>query len=735
MPLRQRPEVQAVSRGSLSSGTDGDDAAPHQAAQDRPPRGPLHAAAVAGSLVAMFTMALAQPLLDLIGRNAAFLVAHDATRFDVIGLGVGLPIVVPLVAAGLVIGLRRLSRPLALGVHLALMAALSFLLGLVVMNMTGLAERLPALVVLAIAAALAVIVPILYSASPVARRGFTVAAIAGPAVAGLFLLASPASALVLPDSGSAPLVGIGEDAPPVVVAFFDELPVASLLTPSGDIDAESFPGFAQLAEESTFYRNASSVHGQTSDAMPAALTGKYPERGALPVAADHPNNLFSLLGGSYDFHVLEPMTELCSTPPCHRDDQRDPDHYATLLRDLTVVGSHLVLPPALAKGLPPIDQGWRDFRTAAAETTKETAVLQRFRKLREQHPAIPFQDWIDGIAPAAGPTLHFGHVLLPHSPWRYLADGREYDVVYYPAGLDRGRWGTDEWIVAQAYQRHLVQAQLADRLLEQLIDRLKTTGVYDDCLLIVLADHGASVSPGESMRVISTDTFGEIAAVPFFVKTPGQTDPGMSDLPVETVDLLPTVLDGIGATPPTGIDGRSVFDKDLKPRANKRFFWGPGVLEFPANGFEKWPVVDRKHELFSRSDAFAFPFGLAPAGYETLLGRQVPAGMPAAPEENVALLGVPPPAPKTTAATVPAHVSGVLLGPVEGRPAIAAAVDGRIAAITLVDAVVGEEGGRGFRMLLPPEGVPASFADVSLYLADVNNDLTTVAIDTSALPP
>ncbi|MPZ74748.1 MAG: hypothetical protein GEU74_16295, partial [Nitriliruptorales bacterium] len=60
---------------------------------------PLH---VAGSLVALVTVALAQPLLDLLGRNAAFLVAHNTGPLDVLGLGVGLPIVAPLVAAAVV---------------------------------------------------------------------------------------------------------------------------------------------------------------------------------------------------------------------------------------------------------------------------------------------------------------------------------------------------------------------------------------------------------------------------------------------------------------------------------------------------------------------------------------------------------------------------------------------------------------------------------------------------------
>src|SRR5688500_193727 len=101
--MRQRPEIQEVPRRGLTAASSEDDE------RSRKGRHPLAWQAVAGSLVALVTVSLAQPLLDLIGRNASFLVAHDAGAFDVVALGVGLPLVLPLLLAGAVLLLKRFS--------------------------------------------------------------------------------------------------------------------------------------------------------------------------------------------------------------------------------------------------------------------------------------------------------------------------------------------------------------------------------------------------------------------------------------------------------------------------------------------------------------------------------------------------------------------------------------------------------------------------------------------------
>src|SRR2546422_587464 len=91
---------------------------------------------------------------------------------------------------------------------------------------------------------------------------------------------------------------------------------AALLRPAptrGRLDAERYPNFAALARTSTWYRSATTVEWLTEVATPAILTGirPPPHKKLLPIYADHPNNIFTLLGRSYRVRAVESLTHMC----------------------------------------------------------------------------------------------------------------------------------------------------------------------------------------------------------------------------------------------------------------------------------------------------------------------------------------------------------------------------------------------------------------------------------------
>ena len=53
-------------------------------------------------------------------------------------------------------------------------------------------------------------------------------------------------------------------------------------------------------------------------AVPAILTGQRPKPGTLPSLADHPDNLFTLLGKRYTIRASEQVTRLCPSRYCPR---------------------------------------------------------------------------------------------------------------------------------------------------------------------------------------------------------------------------------------------------------------------------------------------------------------------------------------------------------------------------------------------------------------------------------
>ena len=134
----------------------------------------------------------------------------------------------------------------------------------------------------------------------------------------LFLAFSPVSRLL--ESPPEPRLAQVPAEAPVVMVVLDELPTVSLLRSDGELDAVRYPNFARLAEDATWFRNATTVHEWTTGAVPPMLTGQRPD--GLPLFIDHPNNLFTLLGGAYDLNVHESQTHLC--PPSLCDPDRDP---------------------------------------------------------------------------------------------------------------------------------------------------------------------------------------------------------------------------------------------------------------------------------------------------------------------------------------------------------------------------------------------------------------------------
>jgi hypothetical protein len=168
------------------------------------------------------------------------------------------------------------------------------------------------LVLYALGAAAGGAVVVAYQRVGAVRAWLAFAALAPVAFVGLFLLTSPTSRL-LDDVDSAGPGDVGNPVP-VVMLVFDELPLASVVDEDGTVDAELFPNLAGLAAQSTWFRNATTVSSSTWHAMPALVTGKLPDTEAGPVAADHPDSLFTLLGD--DPNVVESVTRLCPTDVC-----------------------------------------------------------------------------------------------------------------------------------------------------------------------------------------------------------------------------------------------------------------------------------------------------------------------------------------------------------------------------------------------------------------------------------
>ena len=215
-------------------------------------------------------------------------------------------------------------------------------------------------------------------------------------------------------------------------------------------------------------------------------------------------------------------------------------------------------------------------------------------------------------------------MLLPHEPWIYLPTGQTFSLGGHLVGLRRdGVWVADTAAVARNYQRHLLQVQHADMLLGVLFDRLRQVGLFDDSLIVVTADHGASFRPSRPFRVPTDATFVDITSVPLFIKRPHQRDRAVWTHNVETVDIVPTLAAELGTKLPWKADGFNAFEPMPGQRPTKEIFYsngrghlvGPGDLEDRIAEAVAW-----KFALFGTGDPLDQPkLGVR----DELVGRSV----------------------------------------------------------------------------------------------------------------
>jgi hypothetical protein len=619
-------------------------------------------------LGALWAFAFVQPLFDVLGRQAQFFVARGNTAADIVVFALVFTLLPPALLAAVVWVAGRIRPALEESLQAVLVGLLVAAIVLPplghVLGGSGLAVAV-ALLIGAGASAL-------YVRVAVARTFLSVLSPAPLLFLLLFLVVSPVSELVLPRSNAEAIAGARTSKTPVVMVVFDELPATSLMDARDRVDSRRYPAFASLARESTWYREATTVAGRTTEAVPALLTGRRPREGDLPTADDHPVSLFTLLSRSHRFEVVEPITDVCPRDLCAESRPSMARRMRSLASDLRVVAAHLLLPRDLRGGLPPIDRDWHGFAgegepgsTPSAQRRK-ALINEVFRRLGEDDPPARFAETLRAVDRRGGrPPLLFLHTSLPHVPWRYLPDGREYSAPV--AGLNEGAWTGPQWQVDQSFQRHLLQTQYADRLLGRLLDRLRATGLYERALVVVTADHGVSFRAGDRRRTPTPTNLHDVANMPLFIKTPGQRKGRVVDGVVRTIDVLPTIARVLGVRL-SGVDGVPAGTRGTDPgiELDVPDSWEGGTTGTYGT-FLRQRRERRRYERSLLAAASYDAFAIGP--HPELVGRR-PGAVPA------------------SSGRVRLDDTGVWVsGTVEGLPAgtaIAVTVGGRVAATTRI---------------------------------------------------
>ncbi len=518
-------------------------------------------------------VAFVAPVLDLYGDNPEVFVANRSSAHEILLFGIGIALLVPLLAWAALAAADAVGGRFPHVVYRSLVAFLAIGAGLVISRQMQPDHTVLAAVVAVIAAVL------VYWAVSNIDVLFLLAAVAIPLSVVMFLGTSATARLIWEEPEI--VEGAEEVGNPahLVVLQLDEMPLASIMDTDGTVNQALFPNFARLAGDGTWYRNALSDSIATTQSVPSILTGLRGREDAGPSYLDHPDNLFTLLGDSYEMHVIEWVAELCPEDVCPEYAGRAPARFSNLLQDVGVVYGHLTLPGAMRDRLPSIGNAWAGF-LGQEEPAEGVGVAVDGVPVPPGHERQEWVDWvqrlINGIDRDTPPTLSYAHLRAPHVPWETNPSGTHYErpeQYTEVQGVEGdGRWGPEPGPALLGFQRHLYQVGFLDTMLGRLLDRVEQAGNWDDTMIVVIADHGASFVPGEHRRWPFEDNRDDLYRIPFFVKYPGQTAGETIDLPAFGIDLLPTIVDALEIETDWEFDGISLLQLDFE-RPHEPIHW------------------------------------------------------------------------------------------------------------------------------------------------------------------
>ncbi len=161
---------------------------------------------------------------------------------------------------------------------------------------------------------------------------------------------------------------------------------------------------------------------------------------------------------------------------------------------------------------------------------------------------------IETVRHAAGrPWYAYVHTMGPHEPYN--------PPEAFKGRFERSLYARRDWAPEHQEALALYDGEIAytDEQFGRLVAVMKEQGIYDDALIIVMADHGeefwdhGGTGHGKTL-------YEEQLRIPFIIKLPGNELAGeVRDGLAELVDVAPTIIDALGLEPDPRFQGVSMM--------------------------------------------------------------------------------------------------------------------------------------------------------------------------------
>ena len=316
------------------------------------------------------------------------------------------------------------------------------------------------------------------------------------------------------------------------------------------------PNLDKLANESVIYTRALANSNSTLPSHASLFTGKLPYSHGAKFDPKGPVSLYDALTAQEEFKIIR--TGLLA---------ENEKTLAELLKQAGYITGAIVAGPWLKKVFG-LQKGFDFYDDENISTTRgrraRNVSAQALKWLKENHEKNFFL---------------FLNYFDPHSP--YTAP-KKFSAAF---SKSLGKKATKEEKMNAYYDGEILYM---DHFIGRVLDFLKVLNVYDDTWIIVTADHGELLGEHGMVRH-GKSLYQEEVYIPLLMKYPkGEVRPYRSDMPIQLIDILPTICKRLNITIPEGIQGMAsssidhpivaeAYTKNYTTRAifigNYKFIW------------------------------------------------------------------------------------------------------------------------------------------------------------------
>lgn len=170
--------------------------------------------------------------------------------------------------------------------------------------------------------------------------------------------------------------------------------------------------------------------------------------------------------------------------------------------------------------------------------------------------------WLDRTTTPFFAWVHYMDIHWPYHREETLTQPQEIAQAWRDLKhLHQANWANAP--ISHSQKEHYIQLyqeaiRYTDRHIGRLLDHLRTSGQFDDTIIILVADHGEEFLEHGRWGHWENNLYDEILQVPCLFKLPDQAS-GQTIAPqVRTLDLMPTILDLCDFPRPEQVEGLSL---------------------------------------------------------------------------------------------------------------------------------------------------------------------------------